>query len=94
MGCNYEFHSLRTLTDMGERTTVLTVKALYDCTHSYIVMPVLQKDGSIFPKILICFQEKDGKFGPIVSKSIVNRDNIIITCSRSGKLSKSHMKWW
>jgi hypothetical protein len=79
MGCNYEFHSLRTLIEMGERTTVLAVKALYDCTHSYTVTPVLQKDGLIFPKVLTCFEEKDGKFEPIVPNSIVNRDNAYVS---------------
>ena len=66
MGCNYEFHSTRTLSNIGERTTVLAVRALYDCTHSCTVMPVIFRDGTIFTKIFICFQEKNGKFGPIV----------------------------
>jgi hypothetical protein len=93
-GCNYEFHSIRTLSDKGEKCTVLAVKALYDCTHSYTVMPVIFKSGDIFPKILICFQEINGKFGPIVEKNLVLRDNIMLTCSRSGKMTKYHIKWW
>jgi len=94
MGCNYELHSIRTLTDKGEKCTTLAVKALHGCTHSYTVMPVIFKNGVFFPKILICFQELNGTFGPIVQKSLDVKKNIMVTCSRSGKLSKSHIKWW
>ena len=83
---------MRTLTDRGEKTTILAVKALFDCTHSYTVMPILFKNGKFFSKILICFQDKDGKFGTIVESRIRSRSNIELTCSTSGKLTKSHMK--
>ena len=71
--CNYEFLSTRTLTDKGEKCTILTVKALCDCSHSYTVMPVIFKNGRIFPKILIFFQEINGKFGPIVEIKLTER---------------------
>ena len=57
-------------------------------------MPVAFKNGKIFPKILICFQEKTGKLGPIVKKKIIHIDNIVLTASRSGKLSTFHVQWW
>ena len=93
-GCNYEYHSLRTLSDKGEKCTVLSVKALFNCTHSYTVMPVLYKSGDIFPKIFICFQESAGKLSKRVLDKIVLHDNIAITCSKSGKLTKTHIAYW
>ena len=57
-------------------------------------MPVIIKNGKFYPKILTCFQEKTGRFGPQVGPSIENKEYIIVTCSSSGKLSKSHIKWW
>lgn len=79
---------MRTLTDKGETTTSLSVKALFDCTHSYTVMPVITSEGKFYSKILICFQEKNGVLGPIVKKSLISCPNILVTCSHSGKLTK------
>ncbi len=56
--CNYEYHSLRTLSITGEKCTPLRVNALFDCTHSYTVMPVLKQNGEFFPKIYNMFSRK------------------------------------
>ena len=45
-------------------------------------------NGELLPKMLICLQEVTGEFGPWVSNDLPNYPNIIIKCSKSGKLTK------
>lgn len=87
-------NSKRTLTFKGEKYVQTLVKAINDVTHSYTLMPILGMDGKIKGKTLICLQEVNGKFGPIVKQQLIHRSNILLTCSKSGKLTKSHIKWW
>ena len=91
---NYEMQSLRTLSYQGERCTALQAKVINDMTHSYTLMPVFCSDGIFYPKILICLQETNNKFGPIVTKNLLPRENIELVCSTSGKLHKPHIKSW
>ena len=94
MGVNYELRSIRTLSDQGENRTILSARAIFDLTHSYSILPGLFKNGQFFPKILICFQEVSGKLGPKVLEKMENFENVEITCSKSGKFTKSLMLYW
>ena len=94
MGVNYELRSIRTLSNQGECRTLLSARAVYDLTHSYSILPGLFKNGEFFPKILICFQEMSGKLGPRVVEKLEKFENIEITCTKSGKFTKSIMQYW
>ncbi len=57
-------------------------------------MPMINMSGQLAGQVLICLQEPSGKLGPRVKKSLYQADNMHVTCSKSGKLTKIHMKYW
>jgi hypothetical protein len=63
-------------------------------THSYTIMPIISMSGKLIGPVFICLQEPSGKLGPRVKKSIYQASNIHTTCSKSGKLTKTHIKYW
>lgn len=92
MGFNKELHSSRTLSHKNEKTTFLAVRSLNNCTHSYTVQPIISLDGKLMDRFLLCLYEPSGRIGPRIT--IEQRQNVVITCSRSGKLEKGHIKYW
>jgi hypothetical protein len=63
-------------------------------THSYAIMPINSMAGKLIGLVFICLQELTGKLGPRVKQSIYQASNIHVTCSKSGKLTKTHIKYW
>ena len=82
------------MTFKGEKSVQTLVKAINDFTHSYALMPIFGMDGKIKGKTLICLQEVNGQFGPIFKQQLIHRSNIFLTCTKPGKRTKSHIKWW
>jgi len=95
-GFNYELSSGRTLSDKGEKETFAMVQSVNSLTHSYTVQVLISNDGYLAPKLFICFQESSGKFGPRVQERVRESQpaNIIVTCTTSGKLTKSSLGFW
>lgn len=91
---NYEKFSTRTLSRVGEKSTVGRVVSSSAITHSYTIMPIINAAGKIVGPVFICLQEATGKLGPRVLKSMYKASNLHITCSKSGKLTKSHIQYW
>jgi hypothetical protein len=56
-------------------------------------MPILRLDGEIIGPVYVCFKETLGKLGLIVSQTIYKAQNMHVTCSKPGKLTKSHIKY-
>lgn len=92
MSFNKELHSTRTLSYKNEKDTYLAVKSLNNCTHSYTVRPTITINGELCDKFLLCLYEPTGKIGPRVN--YFNAPNVVVTFSKSGKLSKGHVKYW
>jgi hypothetical protein len=90
-GFNYEMHSNRTLSYIGESNTSLLIKSRYATSHSYTVQPTISLDGELHPILYLCLKEKNGTFGPIVYQNLFKAPNVIVTCSSSGKLHKQHV---
>jgi hypothetical protein len=90
--------STPTLSHEGEPTTSVTVSSIYASTHSYTVMPIVSLSGNILGSVLICLQEKDGKFRENVKEELNNHvkrlKNIRVIPSKSGKLENPHLKYW
>jgi hypothetical protein len=63
-------------------------------THSYTSMPIISMAGKLMGPVFICLQERTGKLGPRVKQSIYQASNIHVTCSKSGKLTKTHIQYW
>jgi hypothetical protein len=91
-GFNYEMYSQRTLSDVGESKTEVSATSLNALTHSYTIQPVISFEGKLVGKLLLCLQETNGKFGPIVEQGLFQPNNIEIVCSSSGKMNKSLIK--
>jgi len=78
-------YSQTTLSDVGESKTEISVTSLNAITHSYTIQPVISFEGKLMGKLLLCLQETNGKFGPIVEQELFRPNNIEIVCSSSRK---------
>ena len=85
---------MRTLSRTGEKATMCSIKSMNVVTHSYTIIPVINMFGELVGLGFICLQEPNGKLGPRVKSSIYKATNIHVTCSKSGKLIKSHIQCW
>jgi hypothetical protein len=63
-------------------------------THSYTIIPSISMVGKLIGPVFICLQEPTGKIGPRIKQSIYQASNIHVTCSKSGKLTKTHIQYW
>jgi hypothetical protein len=50
--------------------------------------------GNLIGPVFICLQEPTGKLGSRVKQSLYQTNNIQVTCSKSGKLTKTHIRYW
>ncbi|CAF5054149.1 unnamed protein product, partial [Rotaria sp. Silwood1] len=57
-------------------------------------MPIINMLGELVGPVFTCLQESKGRLGPRIQKSIYKAKNIHFTCSKSGKLIKSHIQYW
>lgn len=87
-GFNYELSPLRSLSFTGEKTTTSHVISMHSASHSYTIQPCITMSGQLLPKLLICLQEPNGEFGPIVRAQLPQYPNVLITCSKSGKMTR------
>ncbi len=90
-GINYETYSQRTLANIGESTEV-SANSLNAMSHSYSIQPVMSFEGKLVGKLLLCLQEINSKFGPIVENQLFKANNIQLVCSSSGKMTKELIK--
>ncbi|CAF4354128.1 unnamed protein product [Didymodactylos carnosus] len=51
-------------------------------------------DGRLLETIYLCLQEQGGKMGEQVKRHLFQPKNVVITCSASGKLTASLVKYW
>jgi hypothetical protein len=93
-GFTYEYTSRRTLSTKGEKEIKSMIMSHHAIRHSLSIMPIISMNGKLVGKMLICLQERGGKFGPRVNETMLSPPNIDIVCSNSGKLEKDIMKIW
>jgi hypothetical protein len=91
---NYEKFSTRILALVGEKSTFGRIVSSKAFTHSHTIMPIINFAGKIVGPVFICLQEPTGQLGPRALKSMYRAQNIHVTCSKSGKLTKSHIQYW
>ena len=91
---NYDNPSTRTLATTDEKVIKGQVKSMNAVIHSYTIMPIISMAGKLMDPVFICLQEPTGKLGPRVKQSIYQASNIHATCSKSGKLTKTHIQYW
>jgi DDE superfamily endonuclease len=95
---SYLIKSIRMHTIKGEKSVLAKVDSEFKRTHSYTIQPIITANGTLAGKVLIVLQENGMKFGPQVQKKVDELQekckNVIIMCSKSGKLHKEHVKIW
>ncbi|CAF1958695.1 unnamed protein product [Rotaria magnacalcarata] len=94
VGVEKELHSNRTLSFEGEKTTFGSVASKNATTHSYTIQPMISLDGRLVGPMYLCLQEPKGRIGDTVERYLFRPKNVIITCSTSGKLTSSLVKYW
>ena len=72
---NKELHSRGTLAFIRTRRVSAKVQSVDSNMHSYTIQILISTDGTLHSPILIVLQEKEGIFGPIVSKKMKRRKN-------------------
>ncbi|CAF1525362.1 unnamed protein product [Adineta ricciae] len=89
-----EVRSTRTLSYVGEKATLLSVGSSNKITHRYTVQQIINMAREFVGPLFIYLQEKNGVMGERVRKNLFRADNINGTCSASGKLTTSLIKYW
>lgn len=99
-GFEYEPIRNRTITYKGEKIVEARVTNKSGTTHSYTLQLHMSKAGKLGKRAMICFQEPKTKdhFGPLIQRNLDELlevcSNIAVTCSSSGKFSKTLMRDW
>ncbi|GAV09075.1 hypothetical protein RvY_18673 [Ramazzottius varieornatus] len=88
-GFEYEMRPGRTLEQKGVKHVEAITQSENSMTQFYTVMMTISPGIRKFhPILFITLKEEKGVFGPIVSKTMFKADNLYITASTSGKMTK------
>ena len=90
----FEIHSNRTLSHQGEKTTLSAVRSINETTHSYTVQPMISLSGKIVGPIYLCLKKPKGRMSDNIKAHLYKADNVVVTCSASGKLTTSLVEYW
>jgi len=81
----------QTLTTQEAKIVFIRVQSINKITHSYIAQYAIIMSGKLLPFVFLCLQEATGVFGLRVQKSVDKLikmyKNIVVTSSKSGKLT-------
>ena len=93
-GLHLEMFSNRTLSYQGEKLTLATVRSVNNTTHSYTVQPTISMSGAVVGPLFLCLKEESGRLGERVKLTLLKPKNVVLTCSKSGKLTTSLVEYW
>lgn len=97
-GFNLEPSTDRTLSNKGERDTILLAGSMNKQTHSYTSQPMISRSGQTVGRLALCLQEVGGKFGPRIEQKVRQLEasyrNIKLYSSKSGKMTSELMADW
>ena len=92
-GCEYHTDFKQTLDHRGIKSVEVFLGDANKVTHSYTVQYTVTASGKLLPKVFLCLQEAKGDFGPLVKKRVdalvAQYKNVVVTASKSGKLTSS-----
>lgn len=99
IGINYEPGAKRTLDIRGTKLVTGNVTKVFNTTHSYTLQVYISLEGRIGSKLFMVLQETTGnKFGvrvqPLVDDVSAECKNVIVRCSKSGKMNKELLAEW
>ncbi|CAF2061917.1 unnamed protein product [Rotaria magnacalcarata] len=93
-GLEIELVGNRTSSFKGEKATFGKVRSVYNTSHSYTVQFIISLSGEPTGTCYLCLKEKDGHMSDNIKKNLFQTFNVTVTCSKSGKLSSSLVKYW
>lgn len=93
-GLSLEIYSNRTLSNRGEHLTVAKVRSIHNTTHSYTIQPIISMSGHQIGPLFLCLKEKNGHMSDNIKRNLFKADNVVTTCSQSGKLTTSLVEYW
>ena len=93
-GLAFEMYSKRTLSFEGEHLTLTKVQSVHNTTHSYSVQPILSLSGHQIGPLFICLKEPNGHMSDNIKRKLFKTDNVVVTCSKPGKLTTSLVEYW
>jgi len=93
-GLALEMFSNRTLSFHGEHLTMAKVRSVHNTTHSYTIQPIISLSGHQIGPLFLCLKENNGHMSDNVKRNLFKADNVVITCSQSGKLTTSLVEYW
>jgi Tc5 transposase C-terminal domain/Tc5 transposase DNA-binding domain/DDE superfamily endonuclease len=93
-GLQLEIFSNRTLSYQGEKLTLATVRSINNTTHSYTVQPTITMSGALVGPLFLCLKEESGRLSERVKLTLFKPSSIVLTCSKSGKLTSSLVEYW
>ena len=93
-GLQLEMFSIRTLSHQREKLTLSAVSSINNTKYSYTVQPILSMSGNLVGSLFPCFKEASRRLGDTVKKNLFALSNIVLTCSKSGKLTSSLIEYW
>ncbi|CAF3058441.1 unnamed protein product [Rotaria sp. Silwood2] len=94
VGINFELYDNRTLTYMGEQSTWSSVRSVYNTTHSYTIQNTITMRGTVFGPLYLCLKEQTGHMSDKIKENLFHAQNVVVTCSKSGKLTSSLVTYW
>ena len=93
-GFNLEIHSGRTLSIKGLKDIDASIQSMNSMTRSYTIQITVSATGILQSPMLIVLKELHGFFGKRVQKNLFRPKNVFIMASKSGKLTKDHVRNW
>lgn len=95
IGFNYEYVDARTLSWKGEEITFgAGFSPKNKVTHSYTVQYIINVAGEIVGPAYVCLQEPSGKLGELVKTLLFKAPNLVVSCTKSGKMNGSQVKFF
>lgn len=73
-----EIPSTRTLSFLGEKTTLATVRSINNTTHNYTVQPIISISGKIIGPVYVCLKEVNGRMSENIRANLLQMKNVVV----------------
>jgi hypothetical protein len=50
--------------------------------------------GTVVGPLFRCLKEESGRLSDRIKQNLLKADNVVLTCSKSGKLNRSLVEYW
>ena len=92
-GLQLKLFSNRTLSFEAEYLTLGKVQSINNTTHSYTIQLMITMSGRQIGPLFLCLKEASGRLGDNIKKDPFTAFNVVVTCSKPGKLTTSLVQY-